>query len=428
MSVEVPPRRVGPAEPVRHGRLGKRGPWGTILKFLVAIVAVVSVGSVSIVAFAAWDVVSKVKPGIHLEPLPGHSARPVDNINAIEGGVNLVLTGTDTRTGQGGAFKGDLRSSSGVGNNDLTMLLHIAEDHKSATVVTFPRDLIVPIPSCPTSDGREYPASNAAMINTTLSRGGLSCTVRTVSSLTGLQIPFAAKITMAGVTAMSNAVGGVKVCLASPVIDRFTNPPLNLAAGLRTLKGAEALSFLRSRHGVGDGGDLGRISNQQVFLSALVRTVKSDGVLGNPLALYPLANAAVSNMEFSDTLTNPRTLVQIALALKNIDLSNVVFVQYPTLEYPLDRNRVIPNPVAAEALGAALRADVPVKLSGKTGVGASLPPTPSASPSPSPSASSSPGSPSPSPSTASPSPTPVTLPSAVTGQTAAQETCTKGNR
>jgi LCP family protein required for cell wall assembly len=417
---------------MRHGQLGKRGPWGTILKFLVAIVAVVSVGGASIVAFAAWDVVSQGKPGIHLEQLPGHSAKPVDNINAIEGGVNLVLTGTDTRTGQGGAFKGDLNSSSGIGNNDLTMLLHIAEDHASATVVTFPRDLIVPIPSCPTEGGGEYPASDAAMINTTLARGGLSCTVRTISSLTGLQIPFAAKITMDGVKAMSNAVGGVTVCLASPVIDRFTAPPLNLAAGPQTLKGAKALSFLRSRHGVGDGSDLGRISNQQVFLSALVRTVKSDGVLGNPLALYPLAKAAVSNMEFSDTLTNPKTLVQIALALKGIDLSNVVFLQYPVVDYPLDRNRVIPNPVAAQALGAALLADQPVKLSGKTGIGASLAPSstpsPSETPSTAPSASSSPGSASPSPGTSTPSPTPVTLPSTVTGQTAAQETCTKGNR
>ena len=139
--------------------------------------------------------------------------------------------------------------------------------------------------------------------------------------------------------------------------DRGTvyNPPLNLAAGPQTLEGDEALSFLRSRHGVGDGSDLGRISNQQVFLSALVRKVKSAGVLGNPLALYPLAKAAVTNMQFSDTLTDPTTLVKIGLALKSIDLNRLVFVQYPTVPNPRDPNRVIPDTVNAEAVNLALR-------------------------------------------------------------------------
>ena len=63
-----------------------------------------------------------------------------------------------------------------------------------------------------------------AMINTTLIRGDLSCTVRTVETLTGVHIPFAAKITLEGVTAMSNAIGGVTVCLATPIVERYTIP------------------------------------------------------------------------------------------------------------------------------------------------------------------------------------------------------------
>src|SRR6185437_10643347 len=136
--------------------------------------------------------------------------------------------------------------------------------------------------------------------NTTLSTGGLSCVVLTAEALTGLTIPYAAEISFDGVSAMSDAVGGVTVCLATPLTDPYVG--LNLPAGQQTLVGAQALAFVRSRHGVGDGSDLGRISNQQLFLSALLRTVTSAGVLTNPLTLYTLAKAATSNATLSDTL------------------------------------------------------------------------------------------------------------------------------
>ncbi|MEO7005696.1 MAG: LCP family protein [Terrimesophilobacter sp.] len=418
----------GGNEPVRHGQLRSKRPWATVAKLAVAVVAVLGVGGVSIVAIAAWDVARSVQPGIHLEHVPGAAGATGGAVTAIDGEVNLLLTGTDTRTGQGGAFqsKDELAGSSGVGNNDLTMLLHISADHSNATVVSFPRDMVIPIPSCTKPDGKTTPASKAAMMNTTLIRGDLSCTVRTVETLTGVHIPFAAKVTLDGVIAMSNAVGGVTVCLATPVVERYTIPALNLAAGLQTLEGAEALSFLRSRHGVGDGSDLGRISNQQVFLAALVRKVKSAGVLGNPLSLYPLAKAAVTNMQFSDTLTDPTSLVKIALALKSIDLHHLVFVQYPTVPNPRDQNRVIPDSVGAAAVDLALRTDQPVQLTGKPGEAAVLDPN-------SPSASPNPLAPSDSPSAeanASPSsstPATVALPATVTGQTAADQTCTRGN-
>jgi anionic cell wall polymer biosynthesis LytR-Cps2A-Psr (LCP) family protein len=214
------------------------------------------------------------------------------------------------------------------------------------------------------------------------------------------------------------------VCLATPGVDPYTNPALNLPAGNQTLVGAEALSFLRSRHGVGDGSDLGRISNQQVFMSALTRKIVSGGVLSNPFDLYPLAKAAVSNMQLSDTLTNPTTLVQIGLALKDVGLQNMVFLQYPAVSDPDDPNRVIPDESAADILDAALVADQPVVLSGSPGRAAELAPgqtaTPTATPAPSAGSTTTPAP------AASSSPA-VTLPSSVTGQTAAETTCTKGN-
>jgi LCP family protein required for cell wall assembly len=333
--------------------------------------------------------------------------------------VNLLLTASDTRTDQTGfQNKADLAASSGAGNNDSNILLHISQDHTNVTVISFPRDLEIPIPACPSGTGTRA-AANKAMLNTADSRGGLSCVVLTIEKLTGLQIPYAATIKFNGVTAMSDAIGGVTVCLATPVVDNHTNPQLNLPAGNQTLIGGMAQSFLRSRYGVGDGGDLGRISNQQVFMSALFRKIQTDGVLRDPVKLYSLASAALTNITPSDTLANPITLVSMGLALKNVGAANTVFLQYPTASDPADVNRVIPDATAASILNAALVADKPVKLTGPTGVGATVP---TASPAPSPSATGSSA-----PSASSPSAT-QDLPSSVTGQTAAEETCTKRNK
>ncbi|MGN6760925.1 MAG: LCP family protein [Leifsonia sp.] len=445
---DLPRRRQrarGP-EGVRHGRLPRRRGSVAVLKLLAAAVAIVFVSVGSVAAYAVWDVARSIKTGVHLQALPGHSAIPADipNVAAIPGGVNLLLAGTDSRSDLGGVYSSsdEQDASSGAGNNDVTMLLHIAQDHKSMMVVSFPRDLMVPIPSCPDPKGGTISGTSYAQFNTALSRGGLNCVVATVSKMTGVDIPFAALINFNGVSAMSDAVGGVNVCLATPVKDDYTNPPLDLPAGENTIVGDIALSFLRSRHGVGDGSDLGRISNQQVFLSALARKIVSGGVLSNPVQLYSLAKAAVNNITPSESLTNPTTLVQIALALKDTGLQNNVFVQYPAVGDPDNPNRVVPQESAAKALDEALVNDQPVKLTGSTGRAAEDP-TATSSPAPSPGGEPSPATPaSPSAGTgtatgtatgtgATPTPTgtggPVDLPSTITGQTAAQQTCTKGN-
>jgi len=374
------PRVRGPL-PVRHGRPSRSAPLIAV-KVAVAALAVLAVSAGSITAYAAWDVVSSVKPGVHLATLPGHTAVPIPNVAAIKGGVNMLLVGTDTRTGQGGAYSSadELSGSSGAGNNDVTILIHIAQNHQSASVISIPRDMELPIPACPQPGGGSSSPQDLNMMNTTLSTGGLSCTVLTVEQLTGVTIPFAAEISFDGVAAMSTAVGGVTVCLATPVTDPYTNPQLNLPAGQQTLVGAVALSFLRSRHGVGDGSDLGRISSQQVFLSALMRKIDSAGVLSNPVTLYSLAKAATKNMLLSDTLTSPTTMVSIALALKNIGLGNIVFLQYPTDADPTNTNRVIADAASSAILNTALQTDQPLQLTGIPGRAAQL--SPSATPGP----------------------------------------------
>ncbi|OOB90170.1 LCP family protein [Rathayibacter sp. VKM Ac-2630] len=413
MSEAAPSRRTA----ARHGRLRPQSGLRRLGRILAACVGVGVLSTVCIVVIAVSMIAGSARPSVDLEA--GSSGSPVPEIGAIEGGVNILLAGSDSAEGsEAGAF-GERTENL----NDVTMLMHISEDHSSVEVVSFPRDLYVPIPSCTDpATGSVTEAVGSEKINQSLELGGLACTVQTVEQLTGLEIPYAALIQFDGVIEMSNAVGGVDVCVATPLEDEYTG--LTLSAGTHTLVGAEALAFLRTRHGVGDGSDLTRISSQQVYLSSLVRKVKSASTLSNPVALYGLAKAAVSNMQLSTSLENVNTMVSIGLAVKDVDLADVVFVQYPTF---IEGNGVYPSEEAAATLTAALQADQPIALTGTTGGGSEAAdgstPVPSEPAAEAPVAEAPTGAASPAP---APEGTAVALPSDVTGQTAQQETCTVG--
>lgn len=360
------------------------------------------VSGAAVVSYAVWDLANSVKPGV---ALIGETEGPPPDIGAIEGGVNMLLVGSDS--GEGDPAFG----RRGETLNDVTILLHISADHTNATVVSFPRDLFVRIPSCPRENGNgNWGAQSSAKINVALTYGGLACVVQTVSDLTGLSIPFAAKIEFNGVIEMSNAIGGVTVCVASAINDGQIG--LHLDAGQQTLQGWNALMFLRSRYGVNGGTDLARISNQQVFMSALVRQAKDRDTLGDPIKVYGLAKAAVDNMQVSNSLRNPLTLASIALALKDIPADRIQLVQYPSrFGNSNGVGGVLPIQSAADQLFSAIAADLPVQLSGSTGEGSELDPNATAAPV-------DPDAP--------PLPDAVVLPPAITGQSSDQQTCSKG--
>lgn len=397
----------------RHGRLKQHHPFKTLVALMAGVLTVGGLSSLGVAGYAAVDIASSLQPSVKLVDSKGNASTP--KIGAMDGAFNVLLAGSDS--GGGNAAYGER----GETLNDVTMLLHVSADHKNATVVSFPRDMFVPIPSCPDPNGGSFDAMSSQKINTTLSYGGLACTVLTVEKLTGLEIPYAGVIEFDGVIEMSNAVGGVPVCVAGDIFDPYTG--LDVKAGQNTLLGAQALAFLRTRHGVGDGSDLGRISNQQVFLSSLVRTIKSADTLANPVKVYALAKAATSNIALSESLNNVSTIASMGMALKNIDIPKVVFVQYPN--HYVDGG-VAPTEDAADTLMTALKNDQPVTLTGDTGVGSEADPAtaPPATDTPTDAATETPAE--------TPTGTPtdagdgsVALPSDVHGQTAAEVTCSK---
>lgn len=390
-----------------HARGGKRGRRRGVLGFIGIALAVLLVSATSIAAIGAWDLAHSAKT-VSLGTVP--------KLGAIEGSFNIMLIGSDTRTGQSNHYG----SNPGSALNDVNILIHVSQDHQHVTAVSIPRDLVVPFATCPNGGGWTGP------INALLSDGGVACIVKTVEQLTGLSIPYAGMVTFDGVVALSNAVGGVRVCVASPINDSHTW--LKLSAGWHTLVGYQALAFLRTRHGVGDGSDLGRISDQQLFLSSLMRKIKSENVLENPITLYNMAKALVSNMTLSTSLDNPDTLVSMAMALRKVNLNNIVFVEYPgsTGGTGIYKSKVKPDEQAANALFAALRADQAVTVTGGLGRATTNDPTATATPTPKPTASSSKSKATATP-TPTPTATPVQLDSSITGQSADQTTCANGN-
>lgn len=422
MSKTTTPR--GRKTVARHGRLRSVGPIAQLFRGLAVAMAVLLVAGAAVTAYAVYDLSSSfTADAIELKNQP---AVPPD-IGELQGGVNLLLVGTDECEPEFAQYFGDRCSGPDAeGNlNDVNMLVHISDEPRRVTVVSFPRDLMVPIPSCIDADGNETSAMYKQQINSAFMYGGLPCVVETISELSGQEIPFAAKVSFGGVINITDAIGGVDVCIANGIKDPYTG--IDWPAGMRTIKGLDALQFLRTRHGVGDGGDLGRISNQQQYMSRLATKLKSEEVLSNPATLYKLASTALRNVDPSTSLTNPLTLVQIAMAVKDVPFNEIVFVQYPTYPDPADSNRVVPDTEAADVLWAALAANQPIQLSGDLSGGdgvivdenAQPAPAESAAPAPAPTES---AAPSPEPSSSA-----ITLPSEIAGQTAAQATCSNGN-
>jgi LCP family protein required for cell wall assembly len=350
---EIPVLADAGIPPARHGRLARRSTGRTVAKVVGAVVAVVAVSATAVGAYAVGNLVREVQPGVVFES--EEILADVPDIGAMEGGLNFLLVGSDKRPADGSFGDPDIDSAE---LNDVTMLLHISQDHSHVEVVSFPRDMLVDVPECPDPEDASstLPAGYGVKLNQVLSWGGLNCVARTIEELTGITIPVGGIVQFKGVAALSEAVGGVPVCLVDPVDDPRSG--LKLDAGTHTISGYTALAFLRTRHGVGDGSDLGRIAAQQAFLASLARTLQSSGTLRNPVKLYGIAQATLQNMTLSTSLQDPTRLISIARTLQDVDLEKIAFIQYPTA-YTWDFSAVEPT-ASAEVVNRALQQDEPV--------------------------------------------------------------------
>ena len=325
-----------------YARQKRIGGWKLITALAAGVIGVL-VLSVGIVVGLT---VQTLQSNLVTVVLPNAPDPVLPAIGEIEGGFNVLIVGSDTRVGQGDQFE-----FIDTELNDVNLLVHVSQNHDRAVVVSLPRDLLVDVPECVKDDGTLSPARTMQPLNSTMAIGGLPCVAATVEQLTGLDIGYAGLMTFTGVAQLSTAIGGVEICVTAPLVDPWSG--VNIPeAGYNTIEGGQALAFLRTRKGVGDGSDLARISSQQVFMAALVRTLQADGVLNDIGKLYGIAHVASQTMVLSTSLGSVDVMVAMARTLRGIPNENILFIQYPVLDADPEKypGRVIPNQALADSV------------------------------------------------------------------------------
>lgn len=302
------------------------------------------------------------------------SDRPSVGSPSAGGGrpVNILLLGSDSRANGNNDLGG---GAVGAGNSDTAILVHVYGDHKHAVGVSIPRDSLVDIPACKVPNGSWTKPQHNQMFNSAFSVGGSvngnpACSQNTVETMTGLRVDHTIVIDFKGFATMTSAVGGVPVCVPNDV----NAYGITLKKGRQTLSGQQALDYVRARHGIGDGSDIGRMKRQQAFLSALIKKIQDQGF--DLTTLLPLADAATRALTVDPSLGTAMKLAGFVQSMRSIKLTDITFVTAP---WRFAGERVALVHPDVDTLWALLRQDH--TLDGEsTGQVASSSPSPSVTP------------------------------------------------
>ena len=259
-----------------------------ILAILAGLVALIVVAAVAVY----FSVSSKLTKVDVLTPVSFTSA-----------GTNWLITGSDSRAGLSKKEENQLALGHDISGNrsDTILLLHVPANGTRPTLVSLPRDSYVPIP------GHGHNKLNAAY-----AFGGPKLLVQTVQNVTGLPVSHYMGIGFGGLVSVVNDVGGVRVCLPSPMKDPKAG--LNLRAGCQVLNGDQALGFVRTRNFA--ISDLQREQDQRILIKGILSKMTSPGTLANPFAVIPAANGAAAALTI-DQGTGLTQLISVAFALRN---------------------------------------------------------------------------------------------------------------
>jgi len=323
-------RRRAHARPPR-GRPGRAGgSWrrksglakaGYVLATLVAVVAVAA----GVGAFAIYRQLDGNITKVQVGGLTGRT---------VYGAQNILVLGSQERLGQHGNF--GYEADPGTTNSDNLLLIHLDPTHTHATVLSIPRDLFVYEPACKkrayigtgTWPAQSYPPG--AIIDGALNIGGPTCAVDTVEDLTGIKLDHFVEFDFNSFRTMVDSLGGVEVCVppGPGYHDHYSH--LNLSPGKHLLKYNQALAYVRTRHGVGDGGDLPRIELQQAFISSVVQKVNKQGLLSNVPQLLSIADTATKALTVDQGLGSVSELMSLARSLVHLKSRNVSLITLPT--------------------------------------------------------------------------------------------------
>lgn len=284
-------------------------------------------------------------------------------VSLSPGAKNILVVGSDSRDGTDGKYGKGFNTM----QSDTLMIVHIAANREWASVISLPRDSWVEIPSCDKGNGKTS-KSHHSKINESYAIGGMdgdvagaaACTIRTVEHNTGLRMDHFMSMDFQGFKGMVDALDGVEVCPEEAIDDKKAH--LKLPAGCQTIKGEDALGYVRARYSVGDGSDTSRIGRQQEFMDALAK--KAQSKLTNGKAMYDFMEAFTSSLTTDPKLAGVRPLYDLARSVQGIPSKRLTFMTVPNYprerDVPTDKANIVWQYPQAETLFTALAQDKPI--------------------------------------------------------------------
>ncbi|WP_316772049.1 LCP family protein [Streptomyces sasae] len=275
-------------------------------------------------------------------------------------GQNILILGSDSRAGANAKL--DNAKVSGA-RSDTALVMHIPEGRKKAVAISIPRDTLVTRPECTKADGSQVASAKRVMFNSIYSQVGPACVVKTVEQMSGVRMDHYVEIDFAGFKDLVDAIGGVTVTVDQDIHDSSSG--LNITKGTHRLDGTQSLQFVRTRHGIGDGSDLGRIGLQQQFMIALLGEIQKQDLLGSPVKAYRIADKLTAALTTDSELASLTKLAEFGRSLNGVNPSTMETIMLPVAYDKVDPNRVVAAEPQAKTLWKAIRTDSTIPESAK---------------------------------------------------------------
>lgn len=307
---------------------------------MLRVIAVCAALTIVVGTGVAWSKIRSFESGIN------HISSIALGEGGEDGAIDILLVGLDSRTDAHGnplspeelatLRAGDDEST----NTDTIILIRVPNNGKSATAISIPRDSYVEAPGVgkmkingvygsehleKMTELVEQKGMDPAQAQPQATEAGREALIKTVANLTGVTVDHYAEVGLLGFALITDALGGVNVCLKEPVYEPLSGA--DFPAGWQKLDGPQALSFVRQRHDL-PRGDLDRVTRQQAVMASLAHEVISSKTLSSPATLNRLQDAVQRSVVLSDGWD----VMEFAEQLQKLAAGNVAFATIPVLQ------------------------------------------------------------------------------------------------